>query len=130
MAFDAVKAGVSRKKDIIMIDTAGRLHNKEHLMKELEKIKRSIGKAYENAPHRVVLVLDGTTGQNAIAQGLKFSEVVDVSDLIITKLDGTAKGGAILGVVNALNKPVRFCWVGEAADDLIPFDAEMYGQSL
>lgn len=126
VAFDTVESGVAKEMDVILVDTAGRLHNKGSLMEELAKIKRVMGKVSEEYPHDVWLVLDASTGQNAINQAKAFQEVVDVSGLILTKLDGTAKGGIILGISHELQLPVRYIGTGEGLDDLAPFDAEAF----
>ncbi|MFA5833113.1 MAG: signal recognition particle-docking protein FtsY [Bacteroidota bacterium] len=130
VAFDTVKAAQSRGADVVIIDTAGRLHTKTNLMEELKKIKRVITKVSAEAPQEVLLVLDATTGQNAIQQAKLFNEAVGLTGLIITKLDGTAKGGVIFAVSNALKVPVRFIGVGEKIDDLQPFDAEKFVEAL
>ncbi len=126
VAFDTVQSGVAKGMDVILVDTAGRLHNKGSLMEELAKIKRVMGKVSEEYPHDVWLVLDASTGQNAINQAKAFQEVVDVSGLILTKLDGTAKGGIVLGISHELQVPVRYIGTGEGLDDLAPFDAEAF----
>ncbi|MDR9387635.1 MAG: signal recognition particle-docking protein FtsY [Balneolaceae bacterium] len=126
VAFDTVESGVAKEMDVILVDTAGRLHNKGSLMEELSKIKRVIGKVSQEYPHDVWLVLDASTGQNAINQAKAFQEVVDVSGLILTKLDGTAKGGIVLGISHELQLPVRYIGTGEGLDDLAPFDAEAF----
>lgn len=126
VAFDTVESGVAKEMDVILVDTAGRLHNKGSLMEELAKIKRVMGKVSEEYPHEVWLVLDASTGQNAINQAKAFQEVVDVSGLILTKLDGTAKGGIVLGISHELQLPVRYIGTGEGLDDLAPFDAEAF----
>lgn len=126
VAFDTVESGVAKEMDVILVDTAGRLHNKGSLMEELAKIKRVIGKVSQEYPHDVWLVLDASTGQNAINQAKAFQEVVDVSGLILTKLDGTAKGGIVLGISHELQLPVRYIGTGEGLDDLAPFDAEVF----
>jgi fused signal recognition particle receptor len=126
VAFDTVESGVAKAMDVILVDTAGRLHNKGSLMEELSKIKRVIGKVSQEYPHDVWLVLDASTGQNAINQAKAFQEVVDVSGLILTKLDGTAKGGIVLGISHELQLPVRYIGTGEGLDDLAPFDAEAF----
>jgi len=126
VAFDTVQSGVAKGMDVILVDTAGRLHNKGSLMEELAKIKRVMGKVSEEYPHDVWLVLDASTGQNAINQAKAFQEVVDVSGLILTKLDGTAKGGIVLGISHELQVPVRYIGTGEGLDDLTPFDAEAF----
>ena len=130
VAFDTVNSAVARGVDIVLIDTAGRLHNKVHLMEELSKIKRVIQKVIPDAPHEILLVLDGTTGQNAIEQAKHFSAATDVSALAITKLDGTAKGGIVLAISNQFNIPVKFIGVGEKAEDLIVFDRKEFVDSL
>ncbi len=130
VAFDTVKAAVSRGIDVAIIDTAGRLHTKENLMKQLEKMKRVISKVITDAPQRVVLVLDATNGQNALNQAKEFQKITGITDIILTKLDGTAKGGIILPIVRQLNVPVAFVGVGEKEDDLIPFDPEEYARGL
>lgn len=130
VAFDTVKAAQARGADLVIIDTAGRLHTKTNLMEELKKIKRVITKCSPEAPHEVLLVLDATTGQNAIQQAKQFNEAVGLTGLVITKLDGTAKGGVIFAISNALKIPVRFIGVGEKIDDLQPFDAEKFVEAL
>ncbi len=130
VAFDTVQSAKSRGADVVIIDTAGRLHTKTNLMEELKKIKRVITKVSAEAPHEVILVLDATTGQNAIQQAKLFNESVGLTGLVITKLDGTAKGGVIFAVSNALKVPVRFIGVGEKIDDLQPFDAEKFVEAL
>ena len=130
VAHDAVSAAKSRKADIVIIDTAGRLHNKSHLMLELSKIHRVIDKELPGAPHEVLLVLDGTTGQNGVSQAAAFLEAAKVTGMVITKLDGTAKGGVILSIMRQFAIPVKFVGVGEAADDLIPFDPKAYVDTL
>jgi fused signal recognition particle receptor len=130
VAFDTVQAAKSRGADVVIIDTAGRLHTKTNLMEELKKIKRVITKVSPDAPHEVILVLDATTGQNAIQQAKLFNEMVGLTGLVITKLDGTAKGGVIFAVSNTLKVPVRFIGVGEKIDDLQPFDAEKFVEAL
>ncbi|MFZ9688050.1 MAG: signal recognition particle-docking protein FtsY [Chitinophagaceae bacterium] len=130
VAFDTVNSAVAKGADIVLIDTAGRLHNKAHLMEELSKIKRVIQKVIPDAPHETLLVLDGTTGQNAIEQAKHFSAATDVSALAITKLDGTAKGGIVLAISNQFNIPVKFIGVGEKAEDLMVFDRKEFVDSL
>ncbi len=128
VAFDTVKKGVEMGADVILIDTAGRLHNKVNLMNELGKIKRSIGKVLEGAPHDVLLVLDASTGQNAFQQAKAFTEATQVTSLALTKLDGTAKGGVVIGVSSEFKTPVRYIGVGEGMDDLQVFEpAEFIG---
>ncbi|MEH6940483.1 signal recognition particle-docking protein FtsY [Bacillus sp. JJ722] len=128
--FDAVHAARSRNVDVLLCDTAGRLQNKVNLMKELEKVKKVIEREIPGAPHEVILVLDATTGQNALVQAKMFKEATDVSGIVLTKLDGTAKGGIVLAIKNELNIPVKFVGLGEKMDDLQPFDAEKYVYGL
>ncbi|MFE8695213.1 signal recognition particle-docking protein FtsY [Cytobacillus sp. FJAT-53684] len=128
--FDAVQAAKSRKADILICDTAGRLQNKVNLMKELEKVKRVIEREVPGAPHEVLLVLDATTGQNAMIQAKTFKEATDVSGIVLTKLDGTAKGGIVLAIRNELEIPVKFVGLGEKMDDLQEFNAEQYVYGL
>jgi fused signal recognition particle receptor len=130
VAFDAVNSAVAKGVDILIIDTAGRLHTKTHLMDELSKIKRVIQKVIPDAPHEVLLVLDGSTGQNAIEQAKHFTAATDVTGLIITKLDGTAKGGVVLAIAHQFKIPVRFIGVGEKMEDLLTFDAQQFVDSL
>ena len=130
VAFDALQAAKARNFDIVIIDTAGRLHNKGNLMEELRKIYRIIGREVEGAPHETLLVLDATTGQNALNQARVFGEVSDVTGVALTKLDGTAKGGVIVAVKSELGVPVKWIGVGEGMDDLRPFDAEEFAQAL
>ncbi|MBB6443806.1 fused signal recognition particle receptor [Bacillus benzoevorans] len=128
--FDAIQAAKSRKADILLCDTAGRLQNKVNLMKELEKVKRVIEREIPGAPHEVLLVLDATTGQNALIQAKTFKDATDVSGIVLTKLDGTAKGGIVLAIRNELHIPVKFVGLGEKMDDLQSFDAEKYVYGL
>ena len=130
VAFDAVSAAKARKRDYVIIDTAGRLHTQDNLMQELGKIRRAIGKVIPDAPHEVLLVLDATTGQNAVRQAKLFHEVADVTGLFVAKLDGTAKGGAVLGIRDAVGVPVKFIGVGEGIDDVEPFDARSFTDAL
>ncbi len=130
VAYDTVASGLAQGADVIIIDTAGRLHNKIDLMNELSKIKRSIGKLIPGAPQEVLLVLDGSTGQNAIEQARQFSAATQVTGLVVTKLDGTAKGGVIIGISNEFKIPVRFIGLGEGINDLQPFDRRAYVESL
>ncbi|KSU89691.1 signal recognition particle-docking protein FtsY [Priestia flexa] len=124
--YDAIRSAKARKADILLCDTAGRLQNKVNLMKELEKVKRVIEREVPGAPHEVLLVLDATTGQNALSQAKIFSEATNVTGIVLTKLDGTAKGGIVLAIRNELNLPVKFVGLGEKMDDLQPFDTEQY----
>ncbi|MGD6833283.1 signal recognition particle-docking protein FtsY [Sutcliffiella halmapala] len=128
--FDAIQAAKARKADVLLCDTAGRLQNKVNLMKELEKVKRVIEREVPGAPHEVLLVLDATTGQNALSQAKIFSEVTNVSGIILTKLDGTAKGGIVLAIRNELKIPVKFVGLGEKVEDLQEFNAEQYVYGL
>jgi fused signal recognition particle receptor len=130
VAHDAVSAAKSRNADVVLIDTAGRLHNKSHLMQELSKIHRVIDKELPGAPHETLLIIDGTTGQNGVSQAAAFLEAAKVTGMIVTKLDGTAKGGVILSIMRQFDIPVKFIGVGEAADDLIPFDPKAYVDTL
>jgi len=126
VAYEAVSKAVSSDIDVLLVDTAGRLHNKINLMNELSKIKRVMSKVIEAAPHEVLLVLDGSTGQNAFEQAKQFSAATEVTSLAVTKLDGSAKGGVVLGISDQFNIPVRFIGVGEGIEDLQPFDAERF----
>lgn len=130
VAFDTVQSAVSKQTDVVLIDTAGRLHNKAHLMDELGKIKRVIQKVIPEAPHEVLLVLDGSTGQNAVEQAKHFTAATDVSALAITKLDGTAKGGVVLAIADQFKIPVKFIGVGEKMEDLLVFDKHEFVDSL
>ena len=130
VAFDACKAGLARDADFVIIDTAGRLHTQKDLMAELDKIRRVIGKAIPGAPHEVLLVLDATTGQNALRQADLFNEVANVTGLFVTKLDGTAKGGAVIAVRDTIGVPVKFVGLGEQIDDIEPFDPDVFAKAL
>lgn len=130
VAFDTLKAAISRDTDIVLIDTAGRLHNKSGLMAELEKITRVMRKQREGVPDEVLLVLDATTGQNALQQAREFSKVAQVTGLVLTKLDGTAKGGIVFAIANDLNLPVKFIGIGEQITDLQPFDSDAFVDAL
>jgi fused signal recognition particle receptor len=130
VAFDTVQSAIARKSDIVFIDTAGRLHNKVHLMDELNKINRVIQKQIPDAPHEVLLVLDGSTGQNALEQAKQFMAVTNVTALAITKLDGTAKGGVLLAIAHQCKIPVKYIGLGEQLDDLILFDKVAFVQTL
>jgi len=130
VAYDTVISGVAKDVDVIIIDTAGRLHNKAHLMDELTKIKRVIQKVIPEAPHEVMLVLDGSTGQNALEQAKHFTAATDVSAITITKLDGTAKGGVVLAIAHQFKIPVKFIGVGEKAEDLLVFDKHLFVEGL
>jgi len=130
VAFDAAKAAVARGVDVLIVDTAGRLHSKVNLMEELKKIYRVLGKAVPSAPHEVLLVLDASTGQNALNQAEQFKAVVDVTGIVVTKLDGTAKGGMVLTIQKRLGLPVRFIGLGEGLDDLKPFESDTFVEAL
>lgn len=130
VAYDTVEAANARGADVALVDTAGRLHNKKSLMDELAKIKRVMGKVVEGAPHEVILVLDASTGQNAMEQAKAFTSFVDITGLALTKLDGTAKGGIVIGVSNELDVPVKYIGVGEQIEDLQVFDRELFVNSL
>src|SRR5688572_28264458 len=130
VAFDSVQSAIARGSEVVIIDTAGRLHNKAHLMDELSKIKRSVEKVIPGAPHEVLLVLDGSTGQNALEQAKHFTAATDVTALAITKLDGTAKGGVVLAIANQFQIPVKFIGVGEKMEDLLVFDKHEFVDSL
>ena len=124
--FDGLDKAIAENADIVLIDTAGRLHNKINLMKELEKINKVIGTKIPNAPHETLLVIDATTGQNGIMQAESFKEITNITGIVLTKLDGTAKGGIVLAIKEAVNIPVKFVGLGEKMTDLIPFDIENY----
>jgi fused signal recognition particle receptor len=130
VAFDAVEAAIARGVDIVLVDTAGRLHTKVNLMEELKKIKRSLSKKSPDAPHETLLVLDATTGQNALSQARLFDEAIDLSALALTKLDGTAKGGIVVSICSTLNIPLKYVGVGEQIDDLQDFDPRQFVDAL
>jgi len=130
VAYDATEAAIARNADILLIDTAGRLHTQDHLMRELGKIQRVIEKKIPGAPHEVLLVLDATIGQNAVHQARHFSEHVNVSGIILAKLDGSAKGGIVVGIRDQLNVPVKFVGLGEQIDDIEPFDPHLFVEAL
>ena len=130
VAFDAVKAAQARGTDILIIDTAGRLHTKGNLMDELTKMKRIVGRELEGAPHETLLVLDATTGQNAVQQAKLFNEAIGVTGIVLTKLDGTAKGGVIIAIANELNIPVKYIGIGESLSDLREFNADEFVEAL
>jgi fused signal recognition particle receptor len=130
VAHDACEKAMARHFDVLIVDTAGRLHTQAHLMRELEKIHRVVGKLIEGAPHEVLLVLDATTGQNAITQAEMFTKAIRCTGIILAKLDGTAKGGAIFAIKQKLDLPVKFVGVGEQLDDLEPFDPDAYVEAL
>lgn len=130
VAYDTVESAKAKGADVALVDTAGRLHNKKSLMEELGKIKRVMGKVVEGAPHEILLVLDASTGQNAMQQAKAFTDVVDITGLVLTKLDGTAKGGIVIGVSNELNVPVKYIGVGEQIEDLQVFDRTAFVNAL
>jgi fused signal recognition particle receptor len=130
VAFEAVKQGRERGVDVVIIDTAGRLHNQDELMNELTKIRRVIGKQMPDAPHETLLTIDSTTGQNGVRQAKLFSEAVPVNGIVLTKLDGTAKGGIALAIAGELGIPVKLIGIGEALEDLRPFDADDFARAL
>jgi fused signal recognition particle receptor len=130
VAYDAIDSAIARGVDVLIVDTAGRLHTSEGLMEELKKVARVIAKRLPGAPHETLLVLDGTIGQNAVQQAKIFSAAVPVSGLVVTKLDGTARGGVVVAVHEAIGVPVKFLGVGEGAADLVPFDATEFAQEL
>jgi fused signal recognition particle receptor len=128
--FDALKSAKSRNADVLIVDTAGRLHNKSNLMAELEKMKRIASREVESAPHETLLVIDAVTGQNGLEQARQFMRVADVTGIVLTKLDGTAKGGIAVAIAKELNLPIRYVGIGEQVDDLMVFDAESYVNGL
>jgi fused signal recognition particle receptor len=130
VAFDAIDAAIARQADVVIVDTAGRLHTSENLMDELKKVARVIAKRLPGAPHETLLVLDGTIGQNAVQQAKIFSAAVPVTGLVVTKLDGTARGGIVVAVHEALDVPVKFLSVGEGAEDLVSFDPAAFSEDL
>ncbi|MCX8105341.1 MAG: signal recognition particle-docking protein FtsY [Ignavibacterium album] len=130
VVFETIKRAVDENYDVVLIDTAGRLHNKTNLMNELSKIKKVITKFSDSAPNEILLVLDGTTGQNAVVQAIEFSKVINLTGLIITKLDGTAKGGVVFQISNKLNIPIRYIGVGEGIEDLQEFDKNTFISAL
>jgi fused signal recognition particle receptor len=130
VVFDAIQSGKARGRDPILVDTAGRLHTRANLMSELDKIRRVAGRAAEGAPHEVLLVLDATVGQNGLAQAREFTSVAGVTGIVLTKLDGTAKGGIAVAIAHDLKLPIRYVGVGEGIDDLIPFSPQEYVDAL
>lgn len=130
VVFDALQAARARKTDYVLVDTAGRLHTKENLMAELDKMRRTAARVVPGAPHEVWLVLDATTGQNGLEQARKFTETSGVTGIVLTKLDGTAKGGVVVAIARELNLPIRYVGVGEKVDDLLPFEPEDFINSL
>ena len=130
VVYDSIEAAISRDVDVVYIDTAGRLHTKINLMEEIKKIKRTAGKRIPEAPHEVLLVLDATTGQNALSQAKIFNDALDITGLALTKLDGTAKGGIVISICSTLNIPLQYIGVGESIDDLQDFDAYQFVEAL
>ena len=130
VSFDTLESAINKNIDVVLIDTAGRLHNKTNLMNELGKIKRVLKKKNVNAPHEVLLVIDGSTGQNAIEQAKQFTNVTEITSLAVTKLDGTAKGGVVLGISDQFNIPIKFIGVGEGIDDLQVFNKKEFVDSF
>ncbi len=130
VVFDALEASLSRGIDVLIVDTAGRLHTHDNLMHELSKIKRVMSNKIESAPHEVLMVLDATTGQNAVSQAKQFKNAVDITGIFLSKLDGTAKGGVVLGMRNEINIPVKFIGLGEKAEDIQAFDADKFVDAL
>jgi fused signal recognition particle receptor len=128
--FDSLKAAKARNADVLIVDTAGRLHNKSNLMAELEKMKRVASREVPQAPHETLLVVDAVTGQNGLSQARDFMKAADVTGLVLTKLDGTAKGGIAVAIAKELNLPIRYCGIGEKADDLVVFDKQAYVDGL
>jgi fused signal recognition particle receptor len=130
VVYDAMAAAKARHADVVLVDTAGRLHTKSNLMAELEKMKRTAAKVISGAPHDILLVMDATTGQNGLAQAREFTGAVGVTGIVLTKLDGTAKGGIVVAISRELGLPIRFVGTGEQINDMVPFDAETYAASL
>jgi fused signal recognition particle receptor len=130
VAYDACEAATARNADVLLVDTAGRLHTQEHLMRELGKIQRVVEKKIPGAPHEVLLVLDATIGQNAVNQARQFADHVSVSGIILAKLDGSAKGGVVVGIRDQLDVPVKFVGLGETLDDIEPFDPAVFVEAL
>jgi fused signal recognition particle receptor len=130
VAYDAIEAALARRADVVIVDTAGRLHTQSNLMTELQKIARVIAKRLPGAPHETLIVLDGTIGQNAVQQAKSFAEAVPITGIVVTKVDGTARGGIVIAVHEALDVPVKFVGVGETLEDLLPFDATEYAREL
>jgi len=130
VVYDGIRAAIARSVDVVLIDTAGRLHTKVNLMEELKKVHRIIARELPGAPHEVLLVVDATTGQNAVAQARQFQEAVAVTGVVLTKLDGSAKGGVVVAIRHELGLPVRYVGLGEKVSDLRPFDAGLFADSL
>jgi fused signal recognition particle receptor len=130
VVFDALEAATARERDVVIIDTAGRLHTQQHLMDELAKVRKVIAGKLPGAPHETLLTIDATTGQNGLRQALLFREVVEVTGIVLTKLDGTAKGGIALAIAQELGVPVKLIGIGEGLEDLRPFDAEDFARAI
>ena len=130
VCFDAVDAAMAREADYVLIDTAGRLHTRDDLMEEMKKIKKVLGKKRKDLPQETILVVDGTTGQNALMQARQFNEAIGITGIALTKLDGTAKGGIIISIVNEIGIPVKYIGIGEEREDLIPFSAENFVEAI
>jgi fused signal recognition particle receptor len=130
VAFDAIGAAESRGRDVVVVDTAGRLHTQANLMEELAKVRRVLGQRLEGAPHETLLVVDATTGQNGLQQARLFGQAVDVTGIVLTKLDGSAKGGIAIAIAHELGLPVKLIGIGEGLDDLRPFDSEDFARAL
>jgi fused signal recognition particle receptor len=130
VAFDAVEAAKARGHDVVIVDTAGRLHTQEHLMEELSKVRRVIQKQMPDAPHETLLTIDATTGQNGLRQALLFQQAVEVTGIVLTKLDGTAKGGIALAIAQELGVPVKLIGIGETLEDLRPFDPDDFARAI
>ena len=130
VVFDSLEAALARGTDVVLVDTAGRLHTKVNLMAEIKKIKRTMAKKIPTAPHEILLVLDATTGQNALSQAKLFHEALGITGLVVTKLDGTAKGGIVVGICSSLNIPLKYIGVGEQLEDLQPFDPRTFVEAL
>jgi fused signal recognition particle receptor len=130
VVFDAIASGKARRRDVVLVDTAGRLHTRVNLMAELDKIRRVAAREVDGAPHEVLLVLDATVGQNGVVQAREFTQAAGVTGIVLTKLDGTAKGGVAVAIANDLKLPIRYVGVGEGIDDLVPFSADEYVDAL
>ena len=130
VAYDTLQSAIGKDADVVLIDTAGRLHNKQNLMAELEKMTRVMRKLKPDVPHEILLVLDATTGQNALQQAREFTKVAPITGIVLTKLDGTAKGGIVIALTNELRVPVRYIGVGEKIGDLQPFDSEEFAKAM
>ena len=130
VAFDAIKAAVARKIDVVLVDTAGRLHTRVNLMEELKKVRRIIDRELPGAPHETLIVLDGTTGQNALQQVKQFNTSLPLTGIVLTKLDGTSKGGAVIGIFDETRIPVKYIGIGEKVDDLQPFDPKLFAEAI